>query len=630
LDRLVKDQKIAVSALQEEKIKLENIKKMLFSEQEKLAKNKKVINDTYETIKEQNNELSSKEMIINRSEVLLYYSILSVFIVIILALIIYAGYRRKIRSNNILKIKNEQIIRQSEIITEQSALVRTKALNKEEFLSNVSHEIRTPINTIVGHIELLSKESLNQVQLSYLDNLKMASKSLLYQVNDMLDYSKIQAGKIRIEQIPFDLHEVVNNSISALMLSATDKGVDLKYSDLNDVPQFVIGDAVRLNQILLNLISNAVKFTPEGKIEVILSTQESNDKIVNINFSVRDTGIGISEENQKHIFDKYTQSNDSINRRFGGTGLGLNISKTLVELFGGELKVKSEKDFGSDFYFTIQLALAPEEEVVVNFENDVIVKGIEDLEILLADDNQINRTMLVHLLKNWNEELNIDEAVDGVEVIDKVSNKKYDLILLDLNMPKLNGIEAAQYIRTKLKSNMKIVALTANATDKARQDCLDVGMNGFLLKPYILSDILKMIATQFNLRTEQIKFKGSNKAQKKQTKFQFLDLSRLNNTYDNEDTVKDLLGEILIDTDIEMQTLNESYLNNDWDKFIESAHNLLNKAPYLGGESFVNDCRKVEENGHKAKQGNIDKMSLDSIVNKWNDIRLELIDYLAK
>jgi len=628
LNKLKTDKNKIKTTLENGQNSLKLLQELLLKEQYKIDDNKAIIASNHQLIEDQKGKLSIQRNTIDRNKMLLYFSIAFLVIFLILALVIFAGYKRKIRSNEILKTKNEQILSQGKIIEKQSAIVHEKARHKEEFLANMSHEIRTPINTIVGYVQLLSNQPLNETQQGYLNNVKMASNHLLYQVNDLLDYSKIEAGKVHLEALPFDLHKVVHDSVSSLEIVARDKGLLLEVLNLKAVPRYVIGDYIKLHQVLINLIGNAVKFTHKGKVAVELTEISRFDNSTEINFKIIDTGIGISEENQKHIFEKFSQSDNSITRKFGGTGLGLTISKTLVDLFGGKLDVKSVEDEGSEFFFTISLPLASEKEFFVDTEENLKVDNIENVEILLADDNEINRLMLIQMLTDWNPKVKIDEAKNGLEVIDMVITKKYDLILMDLQMPKLNGLEASEYIRTKLKSDIKIIALTANTTKNAQENCEKVGMNGFLLKPYVLNDVIKSIGLQLDLKITQTAKTKSIPKEKPKYAFKHLDINRLLKTYKKDKEVKDILQSILLEIDEGMKALELNYTQKKWESFIKTAHSLLNKAPYVGGEEYVKQCRTIESKGRKRLENIEEDISLNNLNEMWSKIRVELIAFL--
>jgi len=628
LNKLKLDKNKIKTTLENGQKSLKLLQDLLLKEQYKIDDNKAIIASNHQLIEDQKGKLSIQRNTIDRNKMLLYFSIAFLVIFLILALVIFGGYKRKIRSNEILKTKNEQILNQGKIIKEQSAIVHKKARHKEEFLANMSHEIRTPINTIVGYVQLLANQPLNETQQGYLNNVKLASNHLLYQVNDLLDYSKIEAGKVHLEALPFDLHKVVYDSVSSLEIVAKDKGLLLEVLNLKAVPRYVVGDYIKLHQVLINLIGNAVKFTHKGKVAVELTEISRIENSTEINFNIIDTGIGISEENQKHIFEKFSQSDNSITRKFGGTGLGLTISKTLVDLFGGKLEVKSVEDEGSEFFFTISLPLASEEESFVDSESNIKVDNIENVEILLADDNEINRLMLIQMLTDWNPKIKIDEAKNGLEVIDMVIKKKYDLILMDLQMPKLNGLEASEYIRTKLKSDIKIIALTANTTKNAQENCEKVGMNGFLLKPYVLNDVIKSIGLQLDLKVTQTAKTKSSPKEKSNHAFKHLDIDRLLKTYKKEKEVKDILQSILLEIDEGMKALKLNYTQKEWESFIKTAHSLLNKAPYVGGEEYIKQCRAIESKGRKRLENVEESISLEKLNEMWSKIRTELIAFL--
>jgi CheY-like chemotaxis protein len=361
---------------------------------------------------------------------------------------------------------------------------------KSDFLARMSHEIRTPMNSIIGFSELASKTELTEKQRSYLSRIKYSSKSLLGIINDILDFSKIEAGKLSIEEVDFDLRDVLDNTANILGLRAEEKGLELLFDKAPDVPNNLIGDPLRLGQVLINLGTNAVKFTDKGDIIIRLKLVGKNGDNLGVQFSVSDTGIGISEENQKNLFQSFTQADGTITRRFGGSGLGLAICKKLVEMMGGDISLKSEPNKGSEFAFTIYLKQQTEPmENAVHFAEE-----IKAMRTLIVDDNVAAREIMGEMVGSAG--IVPTKAASGEEALAEFEKAKrkgdpFNLVLLDWNMPGMNGREVAQAIREHEGENKThIIMISAYCREEIREDIEHVGVDGILSKPVYPSRLL--------------------------------------------------------------------------------------------------------------------------------------------
>ncbi|WP_241735273.1 hybrid sensor histidine kinase/response regulator [Cyanobacterium stanieri] len=402
---------------------------------------------------------------------------------------------------------------------------------KSQFLAMMSHEIRTPLNGIFGILNLLKDTSLSDEQYDFIQTIEDSGKSLLLIINDILDFSKIESGRLHLVSEDFNLQQCIKNVIDLLSFQAKSQGLDLRLLWASDTPVYVRGDVGRVRQVLINLIGNALKFTKQGGVTVEVTRIDDGEDGYLIQFVVKDTGIGIAKENQEKLFNPFVQADGAINRRYGGTGLGLVISRRLARLMGGDIWFSSELGFGSNFYFTIKVvgAIAPESvsqgiaasesKLKVSGENISIhlpqkalgalsvkqqncftsdKKAHNSLRILVAEDNPVNQKVALLLLKKLGYSPAI--ATNGLKVVEAFEENSYDIVLMDMQMPEMDGLSATQWIRKNIQNSQQpyIIAMTANATKNDEKRCFEAGMDDYISKPFdfqVLTEKLHFLET---------------------------------------------------------------------------------------------------------------------------------------
>ncbi len=557
--------------------------------------------------------------------------------------------------------RTQELVKAKEV-AERSAKI------KEQFLANMSHEIRTPMNVVVGMTHLLENTPLNGKQQEYINALKLSSDGLLRLINNILDFSKIEAGKLELEQRPFRLYDLINEILQTYKYKAQDRHIDLYTSNDVNLPEVVIGDSVRLHQIINNLVSNAIKYTEEGEIQIRTRVIEEDDQQIKILFAVKDSGIGIPEDKLQSVFDAFTQASKQTTRLYGGTGLGLSIVKKLVDIFGGEITVTSKEGVGSTFSVVMPfqkndgsepidispskaLQLEKNNEKMLNHplpnneETMVEVYTAEDIDesdiiegfvpgkvdILLVEDHKLNQIVATDLLKKWASELTLEIAENGQEAIDKLADNFYDIILMDISMPVMDGYEAATYIRNEMEgpvSQIPIIAMTAHAFNTEAEKCFKVGMNEFVSKPInpevlyaklnlVLSKLRKEAGAPINTNQEE------QEVLIREEELYTHNEEITNNIMFNFDYLESLTGgdiglkivmmeTIINDFPTEIARVENDCNNKDWDALKASAHKIKSTCSYLGVSGMVDNAQTIENNAWKREQ--LD--SIDNLVQK--------------
>lgn len=393
--------------------------------------------------------------------------------------------RRESEKNMLQDLRQRDAVRAHELKVAKAEADRANEA-KSDFLAMISHEIRTPMTGIMGMVQLTLESNLNTQQREYVETIKYSGETLLALLNDILDFSKIESGHMDLENVHFDLHRLIHSVTMLMSGRANEQGLTLKTTIPDDVPALLQGDPNRIRQILLNLLGNAIKFTKKGSVTIAVDNKGEKDGIVDLHFSIIDTGIGISQSAQEKLFAAYQQADESISRRYGGTGLGLNICKMLTEAMGGKISVKSTQGKGSTFTFNLPLRLGKEQQLNTQDEtpNETARSSVSPLKILSIDDNEINLKVLSGLLEKDGHDVTI--STSGKEALELIKDKSFDIILADMRMPQMSGLDFSRTVRNledKNLSKLPIIAMTGNTQQKDVEECRAAGMNGFLSKP---------------------------------------------------------------------------------------------------------------------------------------------------
>jgi PAS domain S-box-containing protein len=465
---------------------------------------------------------------------------------------------------------------------------------KEQFLANISHEIRTPINGIAGMANLLGQNPSPEERESYLNAIRHSAENLKVIINDILDLAAIESGKLKFEHIAFNLKDLLPSLVNTFTYQAKEKKLSVEYHIEESLNKILMGDPVRLNQILINLISNAVKFTHNGSITIRCSEAKELRGTCWVKIEVTDTGVGIPEEKLHTIFESFSQADASVTRRYGGTGLGLTIVKQLVELQNGKIHVDSKEQVGSTFSVVIPYEVGKVKTITQVAKPSQKIKGVNtaQLHVLLVEDNDINRLYAKSILKNW--QCHIDVAENGLVAVEKIKNNFYDVVLMDIQMPVMDGYEATKAIRSMNQcSKVPIIALTANATQRDVEKCRLAGMNDYLPKPFTPEDLFQKLFKDLKIRPAQ---KAAKPDPQKPAQSYNLDYLR-SVSGNNAEFIQEMITTFLQTLPGILDEMQKACRDESWEKLSRLAHQIKPSFTLMGLDALRAKILFIEEHG---------------------------------
>ncbi len=530
----------------------------------------------------------------------------------------YEGLKEDIfKQTTYNKVRNLHIQREVELAKKEKEVAERTAHLKQQFMANMSHEIRTPMNAIVGMTRLLLSKDPRPEQMRYLHAIAQSADNLLVIINDILDLSKIESGKIIIEQTSFSLREVAHSMRDMLMLKAEEKNIDLQIQMNPGIPEYLTGDPTRVNQVLINLVGNAIKFTEKGYVAVHISLQKKTDDQYFVQMDITDTGIGIAADYVEKIFESFTQAGTNTARKYGGTGLGLTISRQLVTLMHGTISVVSEPGKGTTFTVVIPFTegVTPDAGEQDKIISEDTMERLKKIRLLLVEDNEFNRMVAEDTLRELLPEIQLEIAVNGQEAVTRVRENKYDVILMDIQMPVMDGVTATRTIRETLPSPARdtgIIAMTANVLQEDVKRYFEVGMDAYISKPFRTDELLLSMAGLLEKgKTPQPRIieKPIEKPVEKQTVLpdQVTDMQFLRQfTGGNPEKMTKYINMFLENAPKLLQKIDQSLAEKDFTGIKVAAHSLKPQLSYMGVKEEVSQVFLTEQTASEA--GHYDRL----------------------
>ncbi|HYF32809.1 MAG TPA: PAS domain-containing protein [Chitinophagaceae bacterium] len=491
-----------------------------------------------------------------------------------------------------------ELVRYREQLIEAKKKAERAEKLQEQFLANMSHEIRTPLNGIIGMTNLLLHTQLTADQFEYANIIKYSSDNLSVLINDILDFSKIKAGKLSIENIEFNLWEVAQKAVAALQPKAREKDLGVLIFFHTDTPSRIKGDPHRLNQVLSNLLGNAIKFTQQGYVRLEIAVASETDTTCRLQFQVKDSGIGIPEDKLAFIFESFSQAGEEITRKYGGTGLGLTITKQLIELQNGCIDITSKPGAGTTISLEIPYEKAPytpSEEITEEEESAFLNAALFNKKILVVEDNEVNQKVITYNLEPAGVITTI--AVNGREAVNKLeAGERFDLIIMDLQMPVMNGFQATAYIRQKLRLNTPIIAMTASALRNEQVKCFELGMNEYVTKPFAPTELFRLLEKHINGGNGSKKHTPEKAQEEKPYNLDNISIKK------KKDVIAHVLNLFLQETPPMLLQVKDHILHENWDETYQKAHKLKSSVGLLQMNDLLQTITIIEQNAKNREQ----------------------------